>query len=126
MGIMPILRSPKTAVIFMAFLVAFALVLGYRHFGWLGVSFVGILGLAISFRAEVFEDYFDPHERNAGQVVDMYKRQMDNRRQDGAEAKLKREAHEMRLYATHRAINAIFGALTVLGGAMSLKIYFLE
>lgn len=115
---MHLLRSPQTAFVFMAFVVAMGVVFGFRWFGWLGVGFVGLLGLMISHRAEMFDDCGDPHERASAQVADLYARQLDNKRLDNDEARLRREGEALQRHIMHRVINAVFAAILMLGGSM--------
>ncbi|WNJ98263.1 hypothetical protein L2D14_10295 [Thalassospiraceae bacterium LMO-JJ14] len=118
MLIMQILRSPRTAFVFMSFVVALGIVFGFRWFGWLGVGFVGLLGLMISHRAEIFDDCSDPHERASAQVTDMYARQLENKRLDNHDARRRREGEALQRHIMHRVINAVFAAILMLGGSM--------
>jgi len=118
MDVMQILRSPRTAFVVMSFVVACGIVFGFRWFGWLGVGFVGLLGLMISHRAEIFDDCGDPHERASAQVTNMYAKQIDNRRMDNPDAQRRREGEAMQRYVMHRVINAVFAAILLLGGSM--------
>ncbi len=115
---MDILRSPRTAFVFMAFVVACGIVFGFRWFGWLGVGFVGLLGLMISHRAEVFEECADPHERASAQTAKMYARHLENRKLEGVEAETRRKGEQMQRSVLHRVINAVFAAILMLGGSM--------
>lgn len=115
---MNILRSPRTAFVVMAFIVACGMVFGFRWFGWLGVGFVGLLGLTVSHRAETFADCGDPHERASAQVTQMYARQIENRKFDDSDAEHRRNGEQMQRNVLHRVINAVFTAILMLGGAM--------
>ena len=115
---MGLLRSQRVAIVFMAFVIAFAIVIAKSFFGWFGVGFVGLLGLVISLRAEIFENYGDPHERSCTHVVQMYSRQLDNRQLDNRDAQLRRQGEDMKRDTMHRAINTVFGAIMVFGMAM--------
>lgn len=116
--LMAVLRAPLTAYVAMAVLVLCALYFGYQTYGWLGVAMVGVVGLAISLRAELFDAYGDPHERNGGYVVTMYARQLDDRRIENVEQSLKRKAEEASRNVLFRAINSVFTAIAAAGGAM--------
>jgi hypothetical protein len=122
MLIMQILRSPRTAFIFMAFIVAMGIVFGHRWFGWLGVGFVGLLGLFISQRAEMFADCGDPHERASAQVAGLYARQLENNKLDNTDGQNRRQGESLQRHILHRVINTIFAAILMLGGSM----YFLK
>lgn len=119
---MSFLRSPRAAFVTMAFFVAIAIVFGFQSFGWLGVGFVGLLGLLISSRAEIFENVGDPHERASAHTVSMYAQQLKNREMENPDAKRRREGEALQRYVFHRAINTIFVAIVMLGGSM----YFLK
>ncbi len=116
-----LLRSQRVALIVMSIVIGVAITFGYRHFGWLGVSFVGLVGLVISLRAEIFEKYGDPHERNGGYVVSVYARQMRNDDRDGPEAMLRKRSEAAARGQMHRAINAVFGAIMLLGVGMMIS-----
>ncbi len=118
MGIMPLLRSPRIAFVVMAFVVACGIVYGFRWFGWLGVGFVGLLGLLISMRAEIFENSGDPHERASHHAVHMLARQKENERLESPDERRRREGETMQRYVFHRVINTIFAAILLLGGTM--------
>lgn len=118
MSIMGILRSPRTAFVFMAFVIAVAIVLAKFYFGWFGVGLVGLLGLVISLRAEIFDEYGDPHERSCTHVVQMYSRQLDNRQLENRDAQLRRQGEDMKRDTMHRAINTVLGAIMFFGMAM--------
>lgn len=118
MNIMGLLRSQRVAFVFMAFVIALAVVLAKSYFGWFGVGLVGLLGLVISLRAEIFEQYGDPHERSCTHVVQMYSRQLDNRQFENRDAQLRRMGDDMRRDTMHRAINTVLGAIMVFGMAM--------
>lgn len=113
--LMRLLRSQVFALAVMTLLVVAALIVGHYYFGGLGVMFVGIVGLTISMRAEVFEGYSDPHERSSADVVRMYAIARDNRRFDGPDAVHKEAAESRQRHTFHRAVNAVFGAITVAG-----------
>ncbi len=113
-----LLRSQRTAFVAISIMIGCAVSFGYQFYGWLGVGFVGLVGLIISLRAEIFEHYGDPHERNAGYVVSVYARQMRNRKFDGPEGAMRRESEAAARHRMHRVINAVLGAIMLLGGAM--------
>lgn len=117
---MNLLRSTRFAFIVMAFIVACLLVAGHFYFGWLGVGMVGLLGLMISQRAEIFADHSDPHERNIHLVVPMHNRKLEGQKDERAEEKLKREHLDRNRVMIHRVINSIFAAILMLGGSMYL------
>lgn len=117
---MSLLRSPKVAFVVMSFVVAAGIVFGYRWFGWIGVGLVGVLGLAISLRAEIFEAHGDPHERASTHVVKMYAKQLENRRLENRDAQVRRHGEDQQRHIFHRVINAVFTAITMLGGSMHL------
>ena len=119
---MNLLRSTRFAFVVMAFFVAGLLVAGHLYFGWLGVGMVGLLGLVISHRAEIFADHSDPHERNTHLVVAMHRRKLDAQKDERAEEALKRKHSERRRIIMHRVINTVFAAILMLGGSM----YFLH
>ncbi len=119
---MNLLRSTRFAFVAMAFFVACLLVAGHAYFGWLGVGMVGLLGLVISLRAEIFADHSDPHERNTHLVVAMHSRKLDAQKDERAEESLKRQHMERSRVMIHRVINTIFAAILMLGGSM----YFLR
>ena len=119
---MNLLRSTRFAFVVMAFFVACLLVAGHLYFGWLGVGMVGLLGLLISHRAEVFDDHSDPHERNTHLVVAMHGRKIAAQKDERAEEALKRKHAERSRAMIHRVINTIFAAILMLGGSM----YFLR
>jgi hypothetical protein len=87
-------------------------------FGWFGVGLVGLLGLVISLRAEIFDEYGDPHERSCTHVVQMYSRQLDNRQFENRDAQLRRQSDDIKRDTFHRAVNAVLGAIMVFGMAM--------
>ena len=118
MDIMGLLRSQRVAFVFMTFVIALAIVLAKFYFGWLGVGMVGLLGLAISLRAEIFEKYGDPHERSCTHVVQMYSRQLDNRQFENRDAQLRRQGDDLHRDTLHRAVNTVLGAIMFLGMAM--------
>lgn len=120
MSIMNLLRSPKFAFVVMAFFVACAIVFGHRWFGWIGVGFVGLMGLVISMRAEIFEHSGDPHERASTHTVQMLAKQQENERFENPDARRRREGEALQRYVFHRVINTIFAAILMLGGAMSV------
>lgn len=115
-----LLRSTKVAFVVMSFVVAVGIVFGFRYYGWIGVGLVGVLGLAISLRAEIFETYGDPHERAANDVVKMYAQQLENRRFENRDAQHRRYGDDLRRHIFHRVINAVFAAIVMLGGSMHL------
>lgn len=115
---MGLLRSQRVAFVFMSFVIALAIVLAKFYFGWLGVGMVGLLGLAISLRAELFEKYGDPHERSCTHVVQMYSRQLDNRQFENRDAQLRRQGDDLNRDVMHRAVNTVLGAIMFLGMAM--------
>lgn len=117
---MGLLRSKRAAFVFMSFVVAFAIVLAKSYFGWLGVGLVGLIGLVISLRAEIFDEYGDPHERSCTHVVQMHSRQLENRQFENRDAQLRRQGEDMQRSTMHRAINTVMGAIMVLGMAMYL------
>lgn len=118
MSVMALLRSQRTAFVFMAFVIALAIVLAKFYFGWFGVGLVGLLGLVISLRAEIFDEYGDPHERSCTHVVQMYARQVDNRRLENRDAQLRRRGEDFRRDIMHRAVNTVLGAIMIFGMAM--------
>lgn len=118
MDIMGLLRSQRVAFVFMTFVIALAIVLAKFYFGWLGVGMVGLVGLAISLRAEIFEKYGDPHERSCTHVVQMYSRQLDNRQFENRDAQLRRQGDDLDRDTLHRAVNTVLGAIMFLGMAM--------
>ncbi len=118
MFIMSALRSPRFAFIFMAFVVALAIVFGHRWYGWLGVGFVGLAGLLISMRAEIFEDSADTHERASTHVVKMHALELENRQMENGDASKRRQGESLQRYVFHRVINTIFAAILMLGGSM--------
>lgn len=118
MDIMGLLRSQRIAFVFMTFVIALAIVLAKFYFGWFGVGLVGLLGLVISLRAEIFEKYGDPHERSCTHVVQMYARQLDNRQFENRDAQLRRQGDDSKRDILHRAVNTVLGAIMVLGMAM--------
>jgi hypothetical protein len=120
MDIMGLLRSQRVAFVFMSFVIAFAIVLAKFYFGWFGVGLVGLLGLVISLRAEIFDRYGDPHERSCTHVVQMYSRQLDNRQFENCDAQLRRQGEDFRRDILHRAVNTVPGAIMFLGMAMYL------
>ena len=115
---MSLLRSPKFAFIVMAFFVACAIVFGHRWFGWMGVGFVGLVGLMISMRAEIFEHSGDPHERASTHTVEMLARQRANESMENPDAQRRRDGEALQRYVFHRVINAVFAAILMLGGSM--------
>lgn len=115
---MGLLRSPRVAFVFMAFVIATAIVLAKFYFGWLGVGLVGLLGLVISLRAEIFEEYGDPHERSCTHVVQMHARQLDNRKFENRDGQLRRQGEDFKRDIMHRAVNTVLGAIMVFGMAM--------
>ncbi len=117
-SVMNILRSHLTAYVVVGCFVVILMYFGFRTYGWLGIGLVGITGLFISVRAEVFDAYGDPHERNGGFVVTMYARQMKDRTRETAEGAMKRFAEEARRHVFFRAINTVFGALAIAGGTL--------
>jgi hypothetical protein len=119
---MNLLRSTRFAFVVMAFLVACLLVTGHAYFGWLGVGFVGLLGLMISHRAQMFADHSDPHERNTHLVVAMHSRMLDAHKNEREEEVLKRKHMDRNRLMMHRVINTIFAAILMFGGSM----YFLR
>lgn len=120
MFIMSALRSPRFAFVVMAFIVALGIVFGHHWYGWMGVGFVGLVGLVISHRSEMFTDDGDPHERASTHVVRMKALQMENRLYDNDDAVRRRQSEEQQRHIFHRVINAIFAAITMLGGSMYL------
>lgn len=116
--LMSILRSQMTAYVVLGCFVVVLMVFGFRTYGWLGVGLVGITGLFISLRAEVFDAYGDPHERNGGFVVTMYARQLEDRERETAEGAMKRLAEEARRHVFFRVINSVFGAIAIAGGTL--------
>ena len=118
MSVMGLLRLQRAAFVFMAFVIAFAIVLAKSYFGWFGVGLVGLLGLVISLRAEIFDEYGDPHERSCTHVVQMYSRQLENRRLENRDAQLRRRGNDLRRDIMHRAVNTVLGAIMVFGMAM--------
>ena len=118
MTFMSFLRSPRVAFVVMSFLVAAAIVFGHAYFGWLGVGLVGLLGLVISMRAEMFEDCADPHERAGADMLNLYARDLENRRTESSESPMRRQGESFQRYVMHRVINTIFAAIAMLGGAM--------
>ncbi len=118
MLIMALLRSPRVAYIFMSFVVACGLVFGFQWFGWMGVGFVGLLGLVISLRAEIFDACGDPLAQASVNVVKMYSKQLENRQMENTDAVRRRHGKEFQRYIFHRAINTIFAAIMMLGGSM--------
>jgi len=115
---MSALRSPRFAFLFMSFVVALAIVFGHRWFGWLGVGFVGLIGLLISMRSEIFCEFGDTHERASTHVVQMHARMLENRRMENGDASKRREGESLQRYVFHRVINTIFAAILMLGGSM--------
>lgn len=116
---MGLLRSPRVAFVFMAFVIATAIVFAKFYFGWLGVGLVGLLGLVISLRAEIFDEYGDPHERSCTHVVQMHARQLENRNQfENRDAQLRRQGEAFKRDIMHRAVNTVLGAIMVFGMAM--------
>ena len=115
---MNLLRSHRFAFVFMSFVIAMAIVLAKFYFGWLGVGLVGLLGLVISLRAEIFDNYGDPHERSCTHVVQMYFRQLDNRQFENRDAQLRRHGDDLRRDIMHRAVNTVLGAIMMFGLAM--------
>lgn len=115
---MGLLRSQRAAFVFMSFVIALAIVFAKLYFGWFGVGLVGLLGLVISLRAEIFDEHGDPHERSCTHVVQMYARQLDNRQLENRDAQLRRQGDNMRRDIMHRAINTVLGAIMVFGMAM--------
>ncbi|MEX0695065.1 MAG: hypothetical protein WD075_11520 [Rhodospirillales bacterium] len=118
MFIMSALRSTRFAFIFMAFVVAMGIVFGHHWYGWLGVGFVGLVGLVISFRSEMFTHDGDPHERASTHVVRMQTLQIKNRLHDNDDAIRRRQGEDQQRRTFYRVINAVFAAITALGGAM--------
>ena len=118
--IMSALRSPRFAFAFMAFVVALGIVFGHRWYGWLGVGFVGLIGLVISHRSEMFTHDGDPHERASTHVVRMKALQMENRQYENDDAVRRRQGEEHQRHVFHRVINAIFAAITMLARSMYL------
>lgn len=116
-----ILRSQRTAFVVISILIGCAVTFGYQLYGWLGVAFVGLVGLIISLRAEIFEHYGDPHERNSGYVVSVYARQLRNRDHDGPEGQLRRQSEAAARHQIHRVLNAVLGAIMLLGAGMTLS-----
>ncbi len=119
---MNLLRSVRFAFVAMAFFVACLLVAGHHYFGWLGVGVVGLLGLLISHRAEIFDEHSDPHERNTHLVVAMHGRRLESQKTERPEESFKRKDINRRRILMHRVINTIFVAILMLGGSM----YFLR
>lgn len=117
-SVMQILRSPLTAYVVVGCIVMMLIFWGFRTYGWLGVGLVGIAGMFVSLRAEVFDAYGDPHERNGGFVVTMYARQLEDRARETVEDAMKRAAEEARRHTFFRAINSVFGAIAIAGGAL--------
>jgi len=115
---MALLRSPQVAYIFMSFFVACGLVFGFQWFGWIGVGFVGLLGLLISLRAELFDAYGDPLAQASVNAVKMYSKQIENQQMDNIDAIHRRQGKELQRHIFHRAINTIFAAILLLGGSM--------
>lgn len=118
MMVMQILRSPRTPFIVLSFLVACGIVFGFRWFGWMGVGFVGLVGLFISHRAEMFADCGDPHERASAQITDLYTRQLENNKLDNADGQNRRAGETSQREIFYRVINAVFVAILMLGGTM--------
>lgn len=117
---MTLLRSPQVAYVFMSFIVACGLVFGFHWFGWIGVGFVGLLGLVISLRAEIFDSCSDPLAQASVNVVKMYSKQLENRQLENVDATHRRQGKEFQRHIFHRAINAIFAAIMMFGGSMFL------
>lgn len=115
---MGLLRSQRAAFVFMAFVIAFAIVMAKSYFGWFGVGLVGLLGLVISLRAEIFDKYGDPHERSCTHVVQMYSRQLENRQFENRDGQLRRQSKDMQRDILHRAVNTVLGAIMMFGMAM--------
>lgn len=115
------LRSQRAAFVVVSIVIGCAVSFGYQLYGWLGVGFVGLLGLVISLRAEIFEQYGDPHERNAGYVVSVYARQLRNRNYDGPEGHMRRKSEAAARNQIHRVLNAVLGAIMLLGAGMTLS-----
>lgn len=119
---MTLLRSPQVAYIFMSFFVACGLVFGFQWFGWIGVGFVGLIGLVISLRAELFDACGDPLAQASVNAVKMYSKQIENQQMDNIDAVHRRQGKDLQRHIFHRAINTIFAAILMLGGSM----YFLK
>ncbi len=102
----------------MSFFVACGLVFGFQWFGWIGVGFVGLLGLLISLRAELFDAYGDPLAQASVNAVKMYSKQIENQQMDNIDAIHRRQGKELQRHIFHRAINTIFAAILLLGGSM--------
>ncbi len=120
MMIRTLLGSTRTAIVVMTFVVALGLVFGHRYAGWLGVAFVGLVGLVISFRAEMFEDYIDPTERTNGHSVQMHARYLETRAEEGLDRAPAHTATDRGRDIMHRAINAVLGSIALAGLGLHL------
>ena len=115
MKVLPLLQSESLAwalgIIATAALATFA----FSYVGWLGVGLVGLAGLVITTRLDLFDGHAMPEIGHGHNPVTLYARQLERQRAQTPEQKMAAAAQRAKRKRTLYAINTGLIAMTAFG-----------